>query len=98
MRCTLGAVLATDVICASCPVGKAEKKKAENPYAPLSPEEELETFDLADGYVAELFASEPQIQEPVLTVWDANGAMYVAEMRSYMQDVAGTDTKTKKNY
>ena len=74
-----------------------QKKKKENPYCMLSPEEELATFELAPGYVAELFAAEPMVQEPVLTVWDRDGAMYVAEMRSYMQDVAGTGTKTLKN-
>ncbi|RMD64165.1 MAG: hypothetical protein D6826_03140, partial [Alphaproteobacteria bacterium] len=74
----------------------AEKKKA-NPYCALTPEEELTTFELAPGYVAELVAAEPQIQEPVLTVWDGNGAMYVAEMRSYMQDENGTGAKTLRN-
>ena len=72
-------------------------KKEADPYGMLTPEEELATFELAPGYVAELFAAEPMVQEPVLTVWDADGAMYVAEMRSYMQDVAGTGTKTLRN-
>ena len=72
-------------------------KKEINPYAILTPQEELETFELAPGYVAELVASEPMVQEPVLTVWDGNGAMYVAEMRSYMQDENGTGTKTLCN-
>lgn len=74
-----------------------EAKKAADPYCMLTPEEELATFELAPGYVAELFAAEPQVQEPVLTVWDRDGAMYVAEMRSYMQDVEGTHTKTLRN-
>jgi putative membrane-bound dehydrogenase-like protein len=73
-----------------------EKKKA-NPYGMLTPEEELTTFDIAPGYIAELVAAEPDVQEPVLTVFDGNGVMYVAEMRSYMQDVEGTDTKTAMN-
>ncbi len=72
-------------------------KKTADPYCTLTPEEELATFELAPGYVAELFAAEPMVQEPVLTVWDADGAMYVAEMRSYMQDVEGTGTKTLRN-
>ena len=75
------------------PESKGQCKKEQNPYAILTPEEELETFELAPGYVAELVAAEPQIQEPVLTVWDGNGAMYVAEMRSYMQDENGTEPK-----
>ena len=72
-------------------------KKKVDPYSMLAPEEERATFELAPGYVAELFAAEPMVQEPVLTVWDADGAMYVAEMRSYMQDVEGTGTKTLRN-
>ena len=75
----------------------AGAKKKANPYGMLTPEEELTTFDLAPGYIAELVAAEPDVQEPVLTVFDGNGVMYVAEMRSYMQDVAGTGTKTMKN-
>jgi putative membrane-bound dehydrogenase-like protein len=74
-----------------------QKKKEENPYSILTPEEESETFELAPGYVAELVAAEPMVQEPVLTVWDGNGAMYVAEMRSYMQNENGTGTKTLRN-
>ena len=79
------------------PESTGQLKKKQNPYAILTPEEELETFELAPGYVAELVAAEPQVQEPVLTVWDGNGAMYVAEMRSYMQDENGTGTKTLRN-
>jgi len=45
---------------------------------------------LPPGYHLELVASEPEIQEPVAIVWDGNGRLYVAEMRSYMQDINGT--------
>lgn len=38
------------------------------------------------GYHLELVASEPMIREPVAIAWDGNGKMYVAEMRTYMQD------------
>ncbi len=65
--------------------------------AMLTPEQERSSFQLPVGYVAELVASEPMVQEPVLVVWDGNGAMYVAEMRSYMQDEKGTGTKTLRN-
>ncbi|MEP6846136.1 MAG: cytochrome C, partial [Panacibacter sp.] len=56
----------------------------------LSPEESMKTMQLPPGYHLELVASEPEIQEPVAIVWDGNGNMYVAEMRSYMQDIDGT--------
>ena len=57
----------------------------------LSPEEEVKTIQLPDGYQLELVLSEPDIKEPVVCVFDGNGRMYVAEMRTYMQDIDGTD-------
>lgn len=56
----------------------------------LSPEESLQTMYLPQGYRLELVASEPMIQEPVAIAWDGNGTLYVAEMRTYMQDVDGS--------
>jgi len=58
--------------------------------APLSPQQSISTMKMPPGYHLELVASEPDIQEPVAIVWDGNGRMYVAEMRSYMQDIKGT--------
>ncbi|QDV51969.1 DUF7133 domain-containing protein [Gimesia fumaroli] len=56
-----------------------------------SPEESMKRIHLAPGYRLELVAAEPMIEEPVLCVWDGNGRMYVAEMRTYMQDADGID-------
>ena len=56
---------------------------------PLSPEESMATMRIADGYSIELVAAEPLVEEPVLAVWDGNGRMYVAEMRTYMQEIDG---------
>jgi mono/diheme cytochrome c family protein len=55
-----------------------------------SPAEELKTIILPPGYHLELVASEPDVISPTLCVWDGNGRMYVAEMRSYMLDLDGT--------
>lgn len=57
----------------------------------LSPADELKQFELPSGYQLELVLSEPVIEEPVITVFDGNGRMFVAEMRSYMQDIDGTN-------
>src|SRR5262245_34534703 len=62
------------------------------PY--LSPAEELKTLQLPDGYRLELVLSEPVIREPVQIAFDGNGRMYVAEMRTYMQDIDGKDELT----
>jgi len=61
------------------------------PY--LSPADSVKLVELPLGYRLELVLSEPQIQEPVVTVFDGNGRMFVAEMRSYMKDIEGTDEK-----
>ena len=58
----------------------------------LSPEESRQTIHVPDGYRLELVASEPMIEEPVTLAWDGNGRMYVAEMRTYVQDIDGTGT------
>ncbi|MFK7739965.1 MAG: discoidin domain-containing protein [Planctomycetota bacterium] len=58
---------------------------------PLPPAEAMASIELPPGYRLELVASEPMIEEPAVIAWDGNGRMYVAEMRTYMQDIDGTD-------
>ncbi|MEO8334526.1 MAG: c-type cytochrome, partial [bacterium] len=55
-----------------------------------APAEELSRIRLADGYRLELVASEPLVQDPVAIDFDADGRMYVVEMRAYMPNVQGT--------
>lgn len=62
-----------------------------------SPEESMKRIHLAPGYRLELVAAEPMIEEPVLCVWDGNNRMYVAEMRTYMQDAEGSDQDLPKS-
>lgn len=56
----------------------------------LSPEEEVKRFHLPAGYRAELVAAEPFVQEPVAIDFDADGRMWVVEMRGYMPNIKGT--------
>jgi glucose/arabinose dehydrogenase/mono/diheme cytochrome c family protein len=63
----------------------------------LSPQDEAKTFFLQPGYELQLVVSDPIIKEPVLTVFDGNGRMFVAEMRSYMQDVNGSNQRAKNS-
>lgn len=63
--------------------------------SPLSPEESLKRIRVPKGYRVELVAADPLIEEPVMCAWDGNGRMYVAEMRSYMQDTEGTGGKER---
>jgi putative membrane-bound dehydrogenase-like protein len=52
--------------------------------SPLSPVDELKTFQLADpNLTVELVAAEPDVRAPVAIAWDADGRMFVAEMTDY---------------
>lgn len=65
--------------------------------APLSAEDEARTFHLPPGYRMELVAKEPMVIEPVMCTWDADGHLFVAEMRTYVQDIDGTGTDAPKS-
>ncbi|HEY1050583.1 MAG TPA: PVC-type heme-binding CxxCH protein [Prosthecobacter sp.] len=50
---------------------------------PMSPEESLKQIRLDGPYEAQLVAAEPLVLDPVECTWDAQGRMYVADMRDY---------------
>ena len=50
---------------------------------PLTPEEALQSFQLAEGFKIEIFAAEPQVMDPVEMVFDERGAVFVVEMGDY---------------
>ena len=54
------------------------------PVQPLTPAEESKHFLLPPGYKIEPILTEPAIQQPGAISFDANGRMYVLELRSYM--------------
>ena len=47
------------------------------------PLEALKTFESGDGFAMQLAAEEPLVQSPVAAAFDADGNLYVAEMRDY---------------
>jgi putative heme-binding domain-containing protein len=54
--------------------------------APLSPEEQLATFEILDGFEVNLFASEADgVVNPVQMRWDERGRLWVACTPSYPQ-------------
>lgn len=62
------------------------------PY--LTADQEARTFRLPPGYSMELVVGDPIIREPVVAAFDGDGRMFVAEMRSYMQDIEGKNEHT----
>ena len=64
----------------------------------LTPEEQLETFTVAEGYSVELVASErefPELQNPVALTFDSKGRLWVSTMPSYPQVLPGTEPDDK---
>jgi glucose/arabinose dehydrogenase len=60
------------------------------PAAPaLSPEEQLASFQVADGFRVELVAAEPLVVDPVFAQFDGEGRLWVVEMRGFMPNVDG---------
>lgn len=53
--------------------------------APRSPEEALDSFEVAEGFRVQLVAAEPLITDPVAFAFDARGRMFVVEMRDYSE-------------
>ncbi|MEX0821672.1 MAG: c-type cytochrome [Rhodothermales bacterium] len=60
----------------------------------LAPDRALETFYLPPGFGIEIVAAEPMVEDPVAIDFDADGRMWVVEMRGYMPNVDGTGERT----
>ena len=51
----------------------------------LSPKESLAVLKLPDGFSATMFASEPDVQNPIGMTWDGRGRLWVAENYTYAE-------------
>ena len=65
--------------------------------APRSVEAALASMKLMDGFEITCVASEPMVEAPVAMAFDADGRLFVVEMRSYMPDIFGTGEKLPTN-
>ena len=61
------------------------------PVLPLSPADQQRRFILQPGYSLTPVLTDPQIKQPGAIAFDANGRMYVLELRSYMLDADATN-------
>ncbi|NQZ59990.1 MAG: cytochrome C, partial [Lentisphaeraceae bacterium] len=64
---------------------------------PWSPEKTIKNIEVPKGYKLQLVASEPMVQEPVCFTFDPDGAMYVCEWNTYMQDQYGSGQNEPKS-
>jgi len=74
---------------------KAVFRHFSEPSPAQSPEEELATFQVEPGFEVQLVASEPMVQEPVAMSFDADGRLWVVEMRGFMPDIDGKGEKER---
>ncbi len=63
----------------------------------LSPAEALSKFKLADGYSIETLLSEPTISQPLSTVYDSHGRLWVVQYLQY-PDPAGLRRLSRDNF
>jgi putative membrane-bound dehydrogenase-like protein len=52
---------------------------------PPAAEEALRMFELPGGFTANLFASEPEVQNPIAMTWDGRGRLWIAENYTYAE-------------
>lgn len=55
----------------------------------LSPEEAVKAMTLKEGFMANVYASEPMITQPMAFCWDDRGRLWVAENRDYESRSSG---------
>jgi mono/diheme cytochrome c family protein len=89
--CLLNSVHGAETAVAKKEEAQADAFPKQPSIVGLSPADTLKSFQLPKGYHMELVLAEPEVREPVAAVFDANGRMFVAEMRTYMQDVDGNN-------
>ena len=65
----------------------------EDPSPARSPAQELASFQIEPGLQIQLVASEPMVQDPVVTTFDADGRLWVVEMRGFMNTIDGSTEK-----
>ena len=83
LACCLGAVATAETLA-------SPNLKKDGTLRPLSPQESLALIQVPEGFKLELVASEPMVQEPVCFVFDPDGALFVCEWVTYMQDQYAT--------
>ena len=66
-----------------------------SPAPPYSPQQALETFQIEDGFHIEIFATEPDIRDPVAMEIDEFGRIYVLESPGYPLDIETAGGKVK---
>jgi putative heme-binding domain-containing protein len=73
-----------------CSVARADDPFAENVRTtePQTPEEQLKSFQVPEGFEMQLVAAEPDLRKPMNIAFDAKGRLWLTESREYPFPVA----------
>ncbi|MDZ4287432.1 MAG: PVC-type heme-binding CxxCH protein, partial [Prosthecobacter sp.] len=63
--------------------------------SPMPAEEVARTMELPPGFHCQVFAAEPDVQQPIAMNWDAKGRLWVAENYTYAENPLRWDTKLR---
>lgn len=85
-------LIAAFVIGGCSSIGTSES--SDGPSPELSPQEQLLTFRTDPDVNVELVAAEPLVQDPVVSLFDEQGRLWVVEMRAYMPNMDGEGERT----
>src|ERR1700757_918310 len=64
-----------------------------DPSGPMPAAEAAGTLRLPRGFKATVFASEPEVRNPIAMAWDARGRLWVAENYTYAERAARFDLR-----
>ncbi len=67
-----------------------------DPRPPYSPSDALDSFEIHPDFAIELFASEPEIRDPVAMAFGPDGRIWVVENSGYPLDSAGGRGRVKQ--
>ncbi|MES2598331.1 MAG: PVC-type heme-binding CxxCH protein [Verrucomicrobiota bacterium] len=62
---------------------------------PMPAEEVARTMQLPPGFKCQVFAAEPDVQQPIAMAWDAKGRLWVGENYTYAENPARWDTNLR---
>jgi len=93
MRRTLIALLASGFLPALA-TGEFPKPYDSDPHGPPMPAAEAaRSFKMPPGFVVSVFASEPDVRQPIAMTFDPRGRLWVAENYTYAESKVRYDTK-----
>lgn len=62
------------------------------PGGPMPAEEAARTMELPPGFKCQVFAAEPDVQQPIAMAWDERGRLWIAECYTYAENPARWNT------